>query len=93
MLTLQGIAQYYINLHNDREKYDTIKDIFEAVSINQAIIYCNSTRRVDDLTEAMKSDEFPVQKIHGKMSESERKEAHRNFKSGSCRVLITSDLF
>ena len=93
MLTLQGIAQYYINLNNDREKYDTIKDIFEAVSINQAIIYCNSTRRVDDLTEAMKSDEFPVQKIHGKMSESERKEAHRNFKSGSCRVLITSDLF
>ena len=93
MLTLQGIAQYYINLNNDREKYDTIKDIFEAVSINQAIIYCNSTRRVDDLTEAMKSDEFPVQKIHGKMSETERKEAHRNFKSGSCRVLITSDLF
>ena len=93
MLTLQGIAQYYINLNNDREKYDTIKDIFEAVSINQAIIYCNSTRRVDDLTEAMKSDEFPVQKIHGKMSEAERKEAHRNFKSGSCRVLITSDLF
>ena len=34
VLTLQGIAQYYINL-NSREKYDTIKDIFEAVSINQ----------------------------------------------------------
>ena len=93
MLTLQGIAQYYINLNNDGEKYDTIKDIFEAVSISQAIIYCNSVKRVNDLTEAMKEDNFPVEKIHGKLTEGERNSTYKNFKSGSCRVLITSDLF
>ena len=92
-LTLQGIAQYYINLIDDVQKYETVKDIFESLSISQAIIYCNSTHRVDDLCEAMKTDNFPVEKIHGKMSEQERKENYVNFKNGACRVLITSDLF
>lgn len=93
MLTLQGIAQYYIRLDSDEHKYATIKDLFEGLTISQAIIYCNSTRRVDDLEEAMVQDNFPVKKIHGKMEESERKEVHKDFKNGGCRVLITSDLF
>ena len=93
MLTLEGISQFYINIQNDIEKYETIKDIFESVSVSQSIIYCNSIRRVDDLTEAMKQDNFPVEKIHGKMSEQERKETFNLFKKGHCRVLITSDLF
>jgi translation initiation factor 4A len=92
-LTLQGIAQYFISLDDDHQKYMTIKDLFSQLSIAQAIIYCNSTKRVDDLTSAMEEDGFPVKKIHGKMDESERKETHRDFKSGATRVLITSDLF
>jgi len=92
-LTLQGIAQYYINLMDDVQKYETVKDIFESLTISQAIIYCNSTHRVDDLAEAMKTDNFPVEKIHGKMSEQERKDNYTKFKKGACRVLITSDLF
>ncbi len=92
-LTLQGIAQYYINLEDDLQKYETIKDLFASLTVSQAIIYCNSTRRVDDLQEAMTSDNFPVKKIHGKMPDDERKSVHKEFKAGGCRVLITSDLF
>lgn len=92
-LTLQGIAQYYIRLEDDHQKYLTIKDLFSQLTIAQAIIYCNSTKRVDDLEAAMLEDNFPVKKIHGKMEERERKKTHQDFKSGSSRVLITSDLF
>jgi translation initiation factor 4A len=92
-LTLQGIAQYYIRIDSDEQKYATIKDLFEGLTISQAIIYCNSTRRVDDLEEAMIQDEYPVKKIHGKMEQQERKNVHEDFKKGGCRVLITSDLF
>ena len=92
-LTLQGIAQYYINIHDDAQKYETLKDIFQGLSISQAIIYCNSVSRVNDLEEAMTQDNFPVKKIHGKMIDKERKEIFKQFKSGGCRVLITSDLF
>jgi len=92
-LTLQGIAQYFINLEDDVQKYETLKDLFQSLTISQAIIYCNSTRRVDDLQEAMEADGFPVKKIHGKMPDTERKVTHKEFKTGGCRVLITSDLF
>ncbi len=92
-LTLQGITQYYVNIEDDIQKYETIKDLFGGLNVSQAIIYCNSTRRVDDLTDAMNQDQFPVKKIHGKMSQPERKIIFKEFKSGGCRVLITSDLF
>ena len=92
-LTLQGIAQHFINLDDDVQKYETLKDIFSSLSISQAIIYCNSTRRVDDLCEAMKEDQFPVKKIHGRMPDNERNDTFKEFKAGGCRVLITSDLF
>lgn len=92
-LTLKGISQYYISLDDDLHKYETIKDLFSNLSITQAIIYCNSTRRVDDLEEAMKQDQFPVEKVHGKMSSGERHKIFKDFKNGGCRVLITSDLF
>jgi translation initiation factor 4A len=92
-LTLQGIAQYYINMDDDMQKYETLKDLFGSLTISQAIIYCNSTKRVDDLEEAMREDDFPVRKIHGKMRESERKNTYQEFKKGGCRVLITSNLF
>ena len=93
MLTLQGIAQYFIRLDGDEQKYDTLKDIYTGLAISQALIYCNSTRRVDDLHEAMDTDGFPVKKMHGKMDESERHANNKEFRAGSCRILITSDLF
>ena len=92
-LTLQGISQYFVNLNSDSEKYDTLKDIFATITISQSIIYCNSVKRVNDLEEAMLEDNFPVKKIHGKMAEKERRDVYNEFKSGGCRVLISSDLF
>ena len=92
MLTLQGIAQFYVALDNDEHKYATLKDLFGTLSISQAIIYCNSIRRVDDLYEAMKHDDFPAERIHSGMDESERIGIYEKFKEGACRVLISTDL-
>lgn len=92
-LTLQGIAQYYIKLDSDEQKFDTIKDLFAGMNVSQSIIYCNSTRRVDDLHEAMLAEEYPVEKIHGKMESEDRKATNKRFRDGGCRVLITSDLY
>ena len=92
MLTLQGIQQFHFNLDNDEHKYTTLKDLFGTLSVSQAIIYCISIRRVDDLYEAMKHDEFPVERLHGSLDESERRAIYATFKNGSCRVLIATDL-
>lgn len=91
-LTLEGIVQHLIALENDSHKYNTLKDIFNMVSVTQSIIYCNSIKRVTDLHEAMLQDNFPVCCIHSGMEKSERDAAFRDFKCGKHRVLISSNV-
>jgi translation initiation factor 4A len=92
MLTLEGIKQFYIAVEDDRQKYATLKDLFSYLSIAQCIIYCNSIKRVQDLFEAMKEDEFPVCRIHSGMDKFEREIAFNDFKFGKSRVLISSNV-
>lgn len=92
MLTLEGIAQYYIALEDDVQKYATLKDIFKIISVSQCIIYCNSVKRVSDLYEAMKEDQFPVCTIHSNMEREERTKSYEDFKIGKYRVLISSNV-
>jgi len=91
-LTLDGIAQYYIAVEDDRQKYNTLKNLYSGISMSQCIIYCNSVKRVSDLYDAMKEDEFPVSKIHSNMDKIERENAFLEFKSGKSRVLISSNV-
>jgi superfamily II DNA/RNA helicase len=60
--------------------------------MSQSIIYCNSVKRVSDLTEAMVMKGYPACCIHSGMDKSARDEAYANFKSGKYRVLISSDV-
>jgi len=92
MLTLDGIAQYYIAVDDDRQKYATLKHLFSVAKFSCCIIYCNSVKRVSDLYEAMKEDEFPVCCIHSGMDSAARAVAFNQFKTGVNRVLISSNV-
>jgi len=91
-LTLDGIKQYYINLDDDTQKYETLKDLFSTFSVSQCIIYCNSVRRVSDLYEAMIHDNYPVCQIHSNLDKNERLKSYTEFSKGIQRVLISSNV-
>lgn len=91
-LTLEGISQYYVSIENDEQKYDCIKDLFGSFSMSQCIIYCNSVKRVQDLYDAMIADDFPVGQIHSNMDKEERVRSFEDFKRGTTRVLISSNV-
>jgi translation initiation factor 4A len=91
-LTLEGIAQYYVAVENDVQKYETLKDLFNSLSVSQCIIYANSVKRVADLYEAMIEDGFPVCCIHSNMERGDRDRAFQEFKTGKFRVLISSNV-
>lgn len=91
-LTLEGIQQHYVALDDDVQKYLTLKDLFKTISLSQCIIFCNSTKRVADLHEAMLFDGFPVCCIHSGMEKGERDKAYQDFKAGVHRVLISSNV-
>ena len=91
-LHLEGIHQFFIDVEREEWKLDTLCDLYETVAIKQAIIYCNTRRKVDWLTEKMSSRDFTVSAMHGDMDQRERDLIMREFRSGSSRVLITTDL-
>ncbi|NDB86326.1 MAG: DEAD/DEAH box helicase, partial [Alphaproteobacteria bacterium] len=91
-LTLEGISQYYIAVEDDRQKYLTLKDLYSYMSVSQTIIYANSIKRVAALYDAMTEDGFPVCRIHSGMDKVERDKAFADFRTGSYRVLISSNV-
>jgi len=91
-LTLEGIKQFYVAVEREEWKLDTLCDLYETLTITQAIIYCNARRKVDWLTEQLHSRDFTVSALHGDMDQRERELIMKEFRSGSSRVLITTDL-
>lgn len=91
-LTLEGISQFYVGVEDDMQKYATLKDLYTFMSVSQCIIYCNSIKRVSDLYDAMVEDGFPVCRIHSNMEKIDREKAFLDFRSGSSRVLISSNV-
>jgi len=91
-LTLEGIKQFYVAVEREEWKLDTLCDLYETLTITQAIIYCNARRKVDWLTEQLHSLDFTVSALHGDMDQRERELIMKEFRSGSSRVLITTDL-
>jgi translation initiation factor 4A len=91
-LTLEGIKQFYIAVEKEEWKLDTLSDLYETVTITQAVIFCNTRRKVDWLTEKLTARDFTVSAMHGDMDQNQRDMIMKEFRSGSSRVLIATDL-
>lgn len=91
-LTLEGIKQFYIAVDHENFKLETIIDLYESLTIQQAIIYVNTRRKVEWLAEEMDKRDFTVSCLHGDMDQEERDIIMREFRTGSSRVLIATDL-
>ena len=87
-LTLEGIKQYYVALDDDREKLAVLLDLYREISTSQTIIFANTRRKVDWLSEALEREDFTVSSIHGDIDQKERDVVMREFRSGSSRVLL-----
>jgi translation initiation factor 4A len=90
-LTLEGIKQYYVYLKKE-DKLDVLLQIYRGIEIAQAIIYCNSRKSVDFVSEELKKKGHMVSSIHGDLKQYERDQVMRDFRNGATRVLITTDL-
>ncbi|KAK1325688.1 DEAD-box ATP-dependent RNA helicase 34 [Acorus calamus] len=92
-LTLEGIKQFFVAVEKEEWKFDTLCDLYDTLTITQAVIFCNTKRKVDWLTEKMRSNNFTVSSMHGDMPQKERDEIMAQFRSGETRVLITTDVW
>ena len=92
-LTLEGIKQFFVAVEKEEWKFDTLCDLYDTLTITQAVIFCNTKRKVDWLTDRMREANFTVSAMHGEMPQKERDAIMTGFRQGHSRVLITTDVW
>lgn len=92
-LTLEGIKQFFIAVEREEWKFDTLCDLYDTLTITQAVIFCNTRKKVDWLTSKMRENNFTVSSMHGEMPQQEREAIMSEFRKGETRVLITTDVW
>eukprot|EP01023_Acetabularia_acetabulum_P027863 TRINITY_DN2636_c0_g4_i3.p1 TRINITY_DN2636_c0_g4~~TRINITY_DN2636_c0_g4_i3.p1 ORF type:complete len:415 (-),score=58.37 TRINITY_DN2636_c0_g4_i3:395-1585(-) len=92
-LTLEGIKQFFVAVEREEWKFDTLCDLYDTLTITQAVIFCNTKRKVNWLAEQMIKNNFTVSAMHGDMPQKERDAIMDEFRQGESRVLISTDVW
>jgi translation initiation factor 4A len=91
-VTLDGIQQYYVNVYEERYKLETLCDLYDTISVTQAVIFCNTRRKVEWLADQLEQRDFTVSSMHGDTDFAQRQAVMSAFRSGSSRILLTTNL-
>jgi len=91
-LTLEGIRQFFINCDREQWKFDVLCDLYDTLNIAQAVIFCNTRKKVEWLSEQLRQKDFIVSSIHGDLEQEKRALILTEFRTGSSRILISTDL-
>lgn len=92
MLTLEGISQFYIDVGQPKWKFDTFCDIYDMISVSQSIVYVNTKNAAEELSHNLEKNNFTVSVIHSKLPPEEREKIMKEFRNGTTRILISTDL-
>lgn len=90
-LTLRGITQYYAFVE-EKQKVHCLNTLFSRLNINQSIIFCNSTTRVELLAKKITELGYSCFYSHAKMLQQHRNRVFHDFRNGAMRNLVCSDL-
>lgn len=91
-LTLEGIKQFFIDVDEEQYKILTLCDIYETLTVSQTVIFCNTRTSCEQVAKGLTSNDFTVSMIHGDMDQKERDVIMNEFRTGSSRILISTDL-
>ena len=92
-VSLEGIKQYQVQCEKEEWKFDTLCDLYDSLTITQAVIFCNTKSKVTWLAEQLRKANFAVVAMHGDMKQDERDSIMSDFRSGNSRVLISTDVW
>ena len=77
---------------NEREKHEELVQVLREHD-GTGIIYCATVKTVEALTDWLKSFDFKIEKYHGRMKASERKENQEAFMAGDLKAIVATNAF
>ncbi len=89
--TAETIQQelYYVDAVN---KKDLLVHLLQDKSIQSALVFTRTKHGADKLCKVLDKAKIKAEAIHGNKSQNARQNALRNFKEGSTRVLVATDI-
>jgi len=92
-INLDQIKQFFVAVEKEEYKFETLCDLYDTLTITQAVIFCNKKSKVEWLAKEMRLANFTVSFMHGSMPQKERDAIMEEFRAGQSRVLITTDVW
>lgn len=90
-LTISLVKQYYFVVKNIY-KEEVVSRLLESYGFKRSIIFCNTKRMVDELSENLKKRGYQAEGLHGDMTQKQRDFVMGRFKNGNLEVLIATDV-
>lgn len=89
--TVEAIEQKYYNIPYGK-KFDALTLLLVNYNYNSTMIFCNTKKMVDELTEMLTNNNFKAAGIHGDMKQTQRMSVMNAFKSGKISILVATDV-
>ncbi len=89
--TVELIDQYYFEVAMGR-KTDALRLLLAAYSPSSAMVFCNTKKMVDELTEELINHGFKAAGLHGDMKQSQRTQVMNSFKNRTTDILVATDV-
>lgn len=89
--TVEAIKQYYFMVAMGR-KTDALRLLLAAYSPDAAMVFCNTKKMVDELTEELIKSGIHAAGLHGDMKQAQRTQVMNSFKSKAITVLVATDV-
>ena len=90
-LTVKNIDQYYYEV-KQKNKEEVLSRLLDMYNPKLSLVFCNTKKRVDELTEALKGRGYFAEGLHGDMKQSQRDRVMKGFRSGKTEILIATDV-
>jgi ATP-dependent RNA helicase len=92
-LTLSHVDQFVVKVSGEEWKFDALRDLYESVAIERAVIFVNTREKGEWLRGEMVASGFTVALAHGQLEMEERAKIANDFRIGETRVLIATDVW
>ena len=90
-VTVPLISQYYYQLQS-KQKEEVLSRLLDYYNPKRSLIFCNTKRMVDQLTENLKARGYNVEGLHGDLSQNQRDTVMNLFRGGRADILIATDV-
>ncbi|KFD54884.1 hypothetical protein M513_04318 [Trichuris suis] len=91
-LSLDNVFQFYVQCENDEDKFAAIVDVYNSMIIGQCMIFCRTRRSAHDLWRNMREAGHAVSLLTAELTVRERAVCLQNFRNGTDRVLIVTNV-